>query len=180
MAPGSFVNHRYLFDEVNVGFTFAIAAYVCFVTFAVIRVITALFLKETLAASDKDLKQEQARIKMHRLAYSQRLCAHLEKSEGETAGEGRIDKEGLMYLLGFQRMTEWLQDAGLGVKDIERLFKALDLGDGTVLLSEVLACISQICDQTKDRDAILHAETAKLLEIANVLKQELSTGTVAV
>jgi len=175
MAPGSFLQHRYLYDEVNPGFTFLIATYVCFVTFAVIRVITALFLKETLAASDRESRQEHLRLKERRLAYSKHLCATLEEAEGESTGQGRIDKQGLLCLLGYQRMNDWLADAGLTSKDVHRLFKSLDRGDGTVLLSELLEIISQICDKANDKDVILHYESAKLLDIVMGLKEELKT-----
>jgi hypothetical protein len=54
MAPGGFLQHRKLYDSVSPLFCWVICIYVCFVTFAVTRVITAMFLKETLAASDPD------------------------------------------------------------------------------------------------------------------------------
>jgi hypothetical protein len=159
MAPGSFLQHRYLFEEVNPLFVLLIICYVCFVTFAVIRIITALFLKATLSASDQEARQELTFTKKRRLEYAQRLCSCLE----EDLCQARIDRDGLARLLTFKRFTNWLDDAGLTVNDTTRLFKALDNGDGFVALDDFLAVISQICDSVTDRDAILHQESASLV-----------------
>jgi len=159
MAPGSFLQHRYLFDEVHPLLSIVIAGYVCFVTFAVIRVITALFLKATLSTSDLESRRELTYTKMRRLDYAKRLCSSLE----EYLCQARIDRNGLAKLLTFKRFTNWLDDAGLTAKDATRLFKALDTGDGFVDLDEFLTVISQICDAVADRDAILHHESASLV-----------------
>lgn len=168
-APGAFMKHAYLFEEVGSGFYLLIVVYVCLVTFATIRVITALFLRNTLSAADKDTGEEEARLKSLRLGYSKRLCMRLEESEGEESGRGRINEHGLDVLLEYKRMKGWLTDAGLSMTDTQRLFRALDLGDGTVYLSQYLAAISQICDRSKDKDIILHHESAKVVQILNNL-----------
>merc|ERR1712129_582708 len=95
--------------------------------------------------------------KLKRLAYSKRLCTHLEKAEGDEPGRDR--------LVNTKRMTEWLRDAGLCSDDTRRLFKALDLGDGSAYLSEFLDAIAQICDRSHDKDIILHHESEKVLHI---------------
>jgi len=164
-APGAFMKHSYLFDEVNPGFYFLIVAYVCLVTFATIRVITALFLRNTLTAADKDGAEETAHLKAKRLDYSKRLCTHLEEIEGEQPGHGRIDEQGLDRLLSYKRMADWLLDAGLSNKDARRLFKALDLGDGTAYLSAFLSALSQICDRSTDKEVILNFESERALHI---------------
>jgi hypothetical protein len=173
-VPGALLQHAYLFYEVNPGFYLLIMVYVCLVTFATIRVITALFLRNTLTAADKDSDEEVARLKLKRLAYSKRLCAHLEEAEGEEPGCGRIDEPGLDSLLTYKIMAEWLLDAGLSTTDAMRIFKALDLGNGTVYLSQFLGAISQICDKSKDKDIILHHESAKAVHILQNLNATLA------
>merc|ERR1719281_1786161 len=56
MAPGGFIQYRRLYEEVHPLFGIFFVCYVCVVTFAVVRVITAMFLKATLSASDSDEK----------------------------------------------------------------------------------------------------------------------------
>merc|ERR1719335_957692 len=62
MAPGGFIKYRRLYEEVHALFGIFFVLYVCVVTFAVVRVITAMFLKATLSASDSD-EQDTAREK---------------------------------------------------------------------------------------------------------------------
>merc|ERR1719281_2167513 len=62
MAPGGFIQYRRLYEEVHPLFGIFFVCYVCVVTFAVVRVITAMFLKATLSASDTD-EQATAREK---------------------------------------------------------------------------------------------------------------------
>jgi len=167
-AGGAFMKHAYLYD-VNPGFYFLIVLYVCFVTFATIRVITALFLKNTLIAAEKDGADEVFRKKEKRLAYSKLLCRNLEKIEGTKPGQGIVDEEGLDRLLNYEMMADWIDDAGLKKEDAWRLFKALDLGDGSVHLSDFLDALSQICDHSKDKDVILHHESEKALQLLRIV-----------
>jgi len=174
MAPGSFLQHRYLFDEVHPGYTFLLITYVCLVTFAVIRVITALFLKATLSASDKEARIDEDRMRERRQGYAKRLCDSLEELRGGGVKKGHIDVKGLVKLLTYKRLTDWLDDAGLTVADAARLFKALDTGDGLVSLEEFLDAVGQICDSAGAKDFILHQETETILEIARKLHWKLA------
>jgi len=164
MAPGGFLQHRYLFDDVNPVVSFVIAVYVFIVTFAIIRIITALFLKETLSASDEEHRRQMAHRRERRQEYAKRLCSSLE----EELEQAHIDRNGLATLLTFRRFTDWLDDAALTMTDVTRLFKALDTGNGSVALEEFLGVISQISDSAHDRDAILHHESASLV---NTIRQ---------
>merc|ERR1712100_561523 len=65
MAPGGFIKYRRLYEEVHFAFGAFFVIYVCVVTFAVVRVITAMFLKATLSASDSD-EEDTAREKSER------------------------------------------------------------------------------------------------------------------
>jgi len=168
MAPGSFLQQRYLFDEVNPVLSFVIVGYVCVVTFAVIRIITALFLKATLSASEEEHRREMARTRMRRLEYSKRLCSFLE----DDFHQARIDRNGLDVLLTFKHFTDWLDDASITDFDAIRLFKALDTGSGFVALDHFLTVISEICDTEHERDAILHHESARLVNAMQQLSME--------
>jgi hypothetical protein len=181
MAPGGFLQHRYIFSEVHPGYMFLIAGYVCFVTFAVIRVITALFLKATLTASDSEARREKILMKRQRLEYANRLCSSLQEARGESEREAaRIDRNGLARLLTYKRFIHWVEDAGLSIKDTTRLFKVLDIGDGFVDLKELLASTSEICDSALDRDTMLHHESSEILdavmEIRKVLMERQGKG----
>merc|ERR1712039_1066959 len=54
MWPGAIAKYRRLYDEVSVVLSLFFVGYSILVTFAVVRVITAMFLKATLAAANAD------------------------------------------------------------------------------------------------------------------------------
>lgn len=165
MAPGGFIAHRRLYDEVNPLFSFALVFYVCLVTFAVIRVITAMFLKETLAAADLDGKRAKEYMVALRRAYAEKLCEELEKSRGAAPGQGRISREALGKLLGFKRMSDWLEDMELTPDEIEKLFCSLEHSDGYVILTDFLACLTAIYRDSRGREVILQRESHKILNM---------------
>merc|ERR1719189_356276 len=125
MAPGGFVQHRNLYDDVHPIFSFAIALYVCFVTFAVTRVITAMFLKETLKASETDSKHFDEHAQNLKEKSAREMCQGIFPDQANS-GQGRIDEVGLETLLNYRRVQDWLQELDIHKDDAELLFRALE------------------------------------------------------
>mmetsp|Transcript_12356 Transcript_12356/g.24007 ORF Transcript_12356/g.24007 Transcript_12356/m.24007 type:complete len:616 (-) Transcript_12356:97-1944(-) len=165
MAPGGFIAHRRLYDEVNPLCSLALTLYVCLVTFAVIRVITAMFLKETLAAADLDGKRDKDRMTELRRAYAAKLCKELEECRGVAPGKGRVNRDALDKLLNYNRMANWLRDMDLNSDDIDKLFQALVQWDGHVVLADFLACLTQVNRSNRGREVILQRESHKVLDL---------------
>merc|ERR1712004_328650 len=86
-----------LVKEVNPAYAFFFAVYVCFVIFGLVRIISALFLKETLqqAARDADV------IVRERTKKTKRLKQDLNDlfDEVDTSGDGVLDMEELENML---------------------------------------------------------------------------------
>jgi len=161
MAPGGFLQHRPLYDEVHPILSFGIAIYVCFVSFAVTRVITALFLKETLSASEKDNREAKETTKSFRKAYAAYLCAALEPDE--QVGRSRIDKARMQKMLDLPQLQDWLKDMELEREDAERLFTVLDVGDGSVVLTDYMRSLCQMSRHNRGYEVILHTQSDKVL-----------------
>eukprot|EP00929_Paragymnodinium_shiwhaense_P119018 TRINITY_DN90904_c0_g1_i1.p1 TRINITY_DN90904_c0_g1~~TRINITY_DN90904_c0_g1_i1.p1 ORF type:complete len:768 (-),score=190.65 TRINITY_DN90904_c0_g1_i1:151-2454(-) len=146
MSPGGFVQYRQLYDKVHPLFGVFLAIYVCLVTFAVVRVITAMFLKATLAASDHD-EMTTVRSKIHdRIAYTRRL-----EKKVDVNGDGCLDKSELQRWLKTKRMQEWLEDVDLTESGIDRLFEALDRGDRQIYFSDFVDALVRMSTQQKAR-----------------------------
>merc|ERR1719506_384284 len=79
MAPGGFIKYRRLYEEVHALFGAFFVIYVCIVTFAVVRVITAMFLKATLSASDTE-ERDTAEMKS---AQWTKCLRDMKQAEGE-------------------------------------------------------------------------------------------------
>lgn len=173
MAPGGFVQHRHLYDDVHPIFSFAIALYVCFVTFAVTRVITAMFLKETLKASESDTKHFDERAKSLKEHGAREMCQGIDQANGKEGEQGRIDEVGLGTLLSYGRVKEWLQELDIHEDDAGRLFRALEDDDGSVGLHEFFEALAQMSRSSKGREVILQCVSYKVLERLNRLQSVL-------
>jgi len=164
MAPGGFLQYRVLYDDVHPVFGLLICLYVVVVTFAIVRVITAMFLKETLSASDSESRLMAFEMANQREAYARKICSTLDQHMGVEDGHGRISRSGLMKLLNLGRMREWLDDIDLDEADALRLFKALETGDNAVHLRDYISALLQMSERPGNRDVIIHHETRSILE----------------
>lgn len=154
MAPGGFINYRRLSDELSPMFGLLIGAYVCLVTFAVVRVITAMFLKATLAASDKD-EHWQGRETVDAIeAFAKKLTETLD-AESETSQEIWISLPDLFGLLEIREMKKWCEEVDLQEPELRRLFKAMDDGRGTILFEDFVHVLCRMRGAPKHSDAIV-------------------------
>jgi len=162
MAPGGFLQYRTLYDDVSPLLGLFFVVYVCVVTFAVVRVITAMFLKATLAASDQDDVCTAKLRQVRREEYVQRLKAHLVGSDCV----GLLDKREFLQILRTPNMQEWLEDVKLSRPASLRLFYALERADGFVRIEDFLSVLSQMKGSPKVSD-----EVVMLHEIWNILRR---------
>jgi hypothetical protein len=135
MAPGGFIKYRRLYEEVHALFGAFFVIYVCIVTFAVVRVITAMFLKATLSASDTE-ERDTAEVKS---AQWSKCLRDMKRAEGEEFDEGtpngamRISIQELRVLLKMENLNQWLHDVGILPEEVVRMFNALDSNDILVM-----------------------------------------------
>lgn len=158
MAPGGFIKYRVLYEQVNPLFLLFFVLYVCVVTFAVVRVITAMFLKATLSASDSD-EQDTAREK------SEQWSNYVRSLElANSTDNGTINHEDLDHLLSVDHFAEWLDEVGLATFEVKRIFSALDQGEGEVLFSEFENALRQMRGLPRAADVVIN-----LYETRNIL-----------
>lgn len=163
MAPGGFIQYRRLYEEVHPLFGIFFVLYVCVVTFAVVRVITAMFLKATLSASDSDEKESAAEKSLSWSKYMRSLetmASHVQGGEGPPI----MEYKDIDHLLQTEEFQEWLQDVGLASGEVARIFAALDEGTGGVLFSEFELAITQMRGQPRAADVVMN-----LYETRNIL-----------
>jgi len=167
MAPGGFMQYRFLVDEVSALFGVFFVGYVCVVTFAVVRVITAMFLKATLAASDQD-EEKNAKAKVEeRKDYAKRL-----EHKVDADCSGGINVRELFRWLQTPRMQEWLLDAGLNPEGALRLFNALDPGTGEIAFSDYVTALERMMGQPHSSDiVVILAETRAIHNRLKALEQ---------
>jgi len=167
MAPGGFVQYRDIIEKCGqpmVGVFFIV--YGCTVTFAVIRVITALFLKATLSVCDKEEYEEGRRVMMRRNDFAEKLRATIDED-----GSGGIDYDEFLALIEIPHMKEWLIDAGLNDDAVKRLFRSLmDNDSGEMNFDDFLESLSQMKGPPRTTTLmVVSYEMRKLLDQTTLL-----------
>merc|ERR1719191_547403 len=127
-------------------------AYVSGVTFAIIRVITAIFLKETLAAAEADREMKMAEKKLQRDAYIRSLQTLF--NELDTDGGGHLSLEEVRAMMKDPRVEIWMSVLDLEVHEVEDLFSLLDTGDGEISFDEFMGGLMRLKGHAKSIDVV--------------------------
>jgi len=126
--------------------------YVSGVVFAVICIIQALFLKDTLevAANDAEaMVQEQ-------LWHKKELCRKLEQVflAADASCDGFISPEEFEDVLSIPQVKGFLELLDLEVSEISALFSILDDGDGQISYNEFIQGVMRLKGQARSMDVI--------------------------
>lgn len=162
IAPGTWSGPgRTVIFGVDRNYTFFFLGYLMFVSFAMIRVITAIFLKDTLsaAAKDSDLimaeqNRDQKYVKQIRMVFS----------EMDKGGNGSINLSELNTGLQDQKIREQLASIGVSHHEVKGLFTLMDDGDDEITFAEFLTGTMRLKNANKGVDLVsLLYENKKLL-----------------
>lgn len=154
---------RPVIEKVSPWYATFFLTYLTLVVFAVIRVVTALFIKETLAsaANDADMVMEDAR----RAAVE--TNAKLEELflAADENCDGMLSPQEFLAAMELQSVRSFLQSMDVSIRDIGPLFDILDDGDGMITVSEFCKGLQQLKGQARAIDmVVLQHENAKLLK----------------
>jgi len=141
-----------LVDNVHPAFAGFWFVYVGSVIFAIIRIITAVFIGETMKAAQSDaVTAVQERMKQSD-DYMQKLKEVFEAAD--TSADGVLSKEEFMGMLDVPRIKHYLGLLEIEVHDAEGLFDLLDDGDQQVTLSEFVCGITRMKGQARSADMV--------------------------
>jgi len=172
---------RPLIEEIHWAYSIFMGAYMALVVFAVIRVITALFLKDTLEEAQKDaaLAVTQMQTKKEEFTETLREIFH----EADTSGDGQINWDEFCALLADDRTKMYLKTLDLDFGEAAALFKLLDdCGDGHVSFEEFNGGITRMKGQAQALDvySILTIQKSLVKEVSELSgRMELMTQKTA-
>jgi len=142
-----------LVEYVSVWYAVFFAAYVGGVVFAVIRIITALFLKDTLAvaANDNDMMVQQ------KAKDRAKFVGKLEEifREFDTNQNGMISFDEFQAFVKNPASKVYISQLELEAHELEGLFTLLDDGDDQVSFDEFLSGVIRLRGQTRTHDVLV-------------------------
>jgi len=143
---------RPIIERVNTHYAWVFVVYITFVVFAMIRVISALFLKETLqqAARDAEMMVRERSKKSNAL---QKELGEL-FDEADTSRDGVLSIDELSEMMSHPKVTLWLQELGVEVTDTGDLFELLDDGDGQITSEEFIQGITRLKGEARAKDLV--------------------------
>ncbi|CAE7449218.1 Scn10a [Symbiodinium sp. CCMP2592] len=144
---------RPVVDKVSPWYCIPFLGYITLVVFAVIRVVTALFLKETLAsaANDADIQIEENRRTAKN--YQEKL-EDLFRAVDED-GNDWLSAEEFIRALSLPSVQRYLAILDLKVSDCRPLFEILDDGDGKITIAEFCQGLNQIKGHARALDMVV-------------------------
>lgn len=141
-----------LVESVNWFYIFFWVMYIIVVWFGVLRVITALFLKQTMevAAADQEMiAKEKLKQKAKHAAAMRRFFA-----ASDVDGNGMINHAEFKAALLDKDAAQWLHGMGVEHTEIDALFQMLDNGDGNISFDELLANAARLGGMARASDQV--------------------------
>jgi len=127
---------RPVMEKVSRFYVWFFLVYITIIVFAALRVITAVFLRDTLEAArndDESLVMERLR---NKTKYLEKLEDVFDAIDG--AHNGTISEEQLAHILSKPRAVAYFQTLDVDVVESNALFRMLDNGDGQITHEEFI------------------------------------------
>lgn len=166
-------NARPVMEKVSHLFVIFFVLYVTVIAFAVIRVISAVFLKDTLDAAQNDAEHLVVDRLRKKAEYVEKL-EHIFRAIDDS-GDGIITEARMNEILSNAKIAAYFQTLDLDVHEGAALFHLLDNGDGEVTLEEFIDGIMRCKGPARAIDQVaMHADLKqldnKLGKLAKLLK----------
>lgn len=153
---------RLLNDNVREAYGLLIVLYRYTVGFAVVKVITGVFLHETfqVASSDDNLMVIQKQRNTEKYVRKMKLLF----CKADKSGDDFVDEDELKTILRDPRMSLWLSAMELEVNDSKVLFNLLDNGDGKITVGELVRGVARLRGSARSIDLIALAGKLRSIE----------------
>jgi len=156
---------RFFMDHVTEWFGMFYILYTCCLCFAVVRVITAVFITETSRVISNDDALAVRQKENEKRAYLYRLKSMF--VELDTSGDGFIDYAEFDAAFNNESsvMKTWLAALGVDAYELEHLFNLLDNGEGRIEIEEFVAGISRLKGAASSIDVVTIMKNVNLLSV---------------
>jgi len=153
---------RPVLDLVNPWYAALFLPYIALVVFAVIRVVTALFIKETLASAANDAELAIEETRRNALEYQEKLEELFQIVDDD--GDGHLTPEEFIEAMSLPSVQQYMKFLDVSVRDVRPLFDILSEGDGLITIAEFCQGLMQLKGQARALDiVILQHENSKVM-----------------
>ncbi|CAE7380347.1 Scn10a [Symbiodinium microadriaticum] len=140
--------------------------YIAMVVFAVIRVVTALFIKETLASAANDAELVIEETRRNAVEYQEKLEELFQIVDDD--GDGHLTPQEFVEAMSLPSVQQYMKFLDVSVRDVRPLFDILSEGDGLITIAEFCKGLMQLKGQARALDiVILQHENSKLMRQCN-------------
>jgi len=161
---------RPVLEKVSPWYSVLFLPYIALVVFAVIRVVTALFIKETLASAANDAEMVIEESRRMAVEYQERLEELFRLVDND--GDGSLSAEEFVQAMELPSVQHYLKFLEVTVRDCGPLFEILAQGDGQITITEFCKGLMQIKGQARALDIVVlqHENTKLQHDIGKVLQ----------
>lgn len=141
--------------------------------FAVVMVITGVFLRETFNVAETDdtiMRNRKERDNRYHQRSIQRVWQAADRDNNQAVDLGEFTR-----LLRKPKVAGWLATMGIGVDDVQTLFQLIDDGDGLLTSSEFVVGVLRLRGTARSADlALFMYEQKKLETLVELIQTRLS------
>ena len=168
MAGNWPVSARPVLNKVSHVYVIFFVLYITLVVFAIIRVISAVFLKDTLDAAQNDMQQQVVDKVLKKTEFMNKLEGIFRAIDEN--GTGIITEERLTKVLDIPKVAAYFQTMELDIHEGKALFQVLQNGNGEVTLEEFIDGIMRCKGPARAIDQVamqadLRAMDAKIVQL---------------
>merc|ERR1712137_458661 len=141
---------RFLMNDISEWFCLFALVHKLAIGFAVIRIISGVFLHETFkaAATDDDLMLMQKKRLMQK--HARKMRRFMQKAD--VSGDGDLSREEFKGVLKSEDVRAWLAAQEIDAGDADLLFSLLDTGDETLTADELVVGVTRLKGAAKSID----------------------------
>mmetsp|Transcript_110175 Transcript_110175/g.306357 ORF Transcript_110175/g.306357 Transcript_110175/m.306357 type:complete len:228 (-) Transcript_110175:167-850(-) len=161
---------RPLVEQVGATYAVFFLTYISAVVFAMFRIVTALFLRDTLCVATADTEATIREKMKEKQAYAQKLRDFFEAAD--TSGDGMLSLSEFETIVRDERIKTYLGTLELDAGETKHLFDMLDDGDHQISIDEFLQGAVRLKGQARSQDVItiMHDCTKLMKKLTNIEK----------
>jgi hypothetical protein len=164
---------RPLVSDASWTFGFVAVIYISLVVFAVIRVISAIFLKQTLQVASKDADMQASESRAKTKENSKKLLGVFQSLDADNTGQ--LSREEFMQVTAHPDVMALMASFELATHDVKGLFDLLDNGHGVITYNEFIDGVMHLKGQARSLDVVaITRNTERMQKVLNQLLQRSS------